>query len=151
MTGYDIDGVLTAGIRPEPGSPHVVISGRLHTEWYATVEFLRGLGVTGAVYLRPYGEYGDRKAAGNWKGMMVSLLGCSRFYEDDPYQAALVKEMNPSCDVVLVGKGSVELPKSGRVTTTSTEPSDTPPSEPPVSPPPPPVPVTRPVPESVTN
>lgn len=110
MTAYDIDGVLTAGIRPAPGEPHAVVSGRLHAEWPHTIEFVRALGVTGPVYLRPHGEPGDSAATGTWLGMMAGLLGCSRLVTDDPAAARVAKSLCPACEVIVPDSGPVVLP-----------------------------------------
>ena len=97
LNGYDIDGVLTAGIIPE--SPYVVISGRTFAEYDA---FVRDLASKSPVYIRGVGKYGDQSHAGNWKAHMVDVLGVTDFWEDDLVQAGIIKKHNPTCNVHLV-------------------------------------------------
>lgn len=97
MRGYDIDGVLTVGVKPE--KPYVVISGRLIEQWDATVA---EIGTAAPIYLRPYGEPHDRILAGMWKAEMIQRLGIEQFLEDDPLQIEIIKRYNPKCAVVLV-------------------------------------------------
>jgi hypothetical protein len=97
LIGYDIDGVLTAGIVPEGN--WVVISGRTYAEYD---DFVKSLASKTPVYIRCTGEYGDRKAAGEWKAQMIKLLGVSKFYEDDALQSMIIQKMNPDCEIILV-------------------------------------------------
>ena len=98
MNGYDIDGVLTAGIIPE--APCVAISGRTFAEYDATC---RSIAQHFPVYIRGAGAYGDREDAGAWKATQVKRLGITKFFEDDPVQAAAIRLANPDCEVVLIG------------------------------------------------
>lgn len=61
LRGYDIDGVLTAGIVPV--SPYVVISGRTFSEYDG---FVKNLAQSAPVYIRGNGAVGDRVQAGNF-------------------------------------------------------------------------------------
>jgi hypothetical protein len=96
MTGYDIDGVLTAGVEMEPNS--VVISGRT---WAEYDDKAKRIAQQCPVYIRGTGTYGNAEAAGQFKALMIKLLGVTKFYEDDPYQADLIHAMNPDCEIVL--------------------------------------------------
>lgn len=98
MTGYDIDGVLTAGFEPSPDS--VVISGRTFAEYD---DFVKRAAQVCPVYIRGVGEYGDRWHAGKFKAAMISALGVTTFYEDDPVQVEIIEQANPGCKVVKVG------------------------------------------------
>lgn len=100
LRGYDIDGVLTAGVKPQ--GDYVVISGRLRSSWSNTV---KEIGTTAPIYLRPFGEYDDHYAAGKWKGMLIEYLGVGVFYEDVPLQASIIKTISPKCKVILVVDG----------------------------------------------
>jgi hypothetical protein len=95
MTGYDIDGVLTKGIEIEPNS--VVISGRTWAEYDDTA---KQLAQKCPVYIRGTGTYGSAEAAGQFKALMIKLLGVTKYYEDDPYQVDLILAMNPDCEIV---------------------------------------------------
>lgn len=97
LNGYDIDGVLTAGLVPE--EPWVVISGRTLAEYD---EFARSLAQQAPVYIRCSGLYGDATAAAWFKATMVNVLGVTTFYEDDPFQAQVIAENAVRCQVVLV-------------------------------------------------
>lgn len=97
LTGYDIDGVLTNGIKPE--GDYVIVSGRTLAEYG---DFVKKLAQNAPVYIRAIGEFGDRQAAGEWKASIVNLLKISKFYEDDPVQAGIIKVNNPDCEVIIV-------------------------------------------------
>lgn len=112
MTGYDFDGVWTAGVRPPPGEQYAIITGSLWNDWPRVRAGLsNGVdAMPGPVYMRPSGVYGDQAAAGQWKALMVGLLGVTRFIEDDPVQARIIKERNRGCTVMLfVGGGLKEV------------------------------------------
>ncbi len=106
--GCDIDGVLSTGFRPKE-EDYVIVSGRTVDEWTRTVE---EFGSTRPIYLRPFGQPGDRVLAGRWKSVIVSGLKLTKFYEDDALQAAIIKDTCPDCEVVLVEASSAE-PNSG--------------------------------------
>jgi hypothetical protein len=89
--------VLTKGIVPV--SPYVVISGRTFREYD---KFVSELASVAPVYIRGIGSYGDQQHAGKWKALMVSVLGVTDFYEDDPIQAELITKINPNCTVHLI-------------------------------------------------
>jgi len=97
LTGYDIDGVLTAGFTPTQFD--VVISGRTFAEYDATA---KAAAMVCPVYIRGAGAYGDREHAGRFKAAMIIHLGVERFYEDDPLQAAIIRKLAPECDVMVV-------------------------------------------------
>lgn len=98
LRGYDCDGVLVPR-KVDPRGRFVVISGRQYTEWSRTVA---ELGTHAPIYLRPFGQYGDRQAAGEWKAQIILALGVQEFFEDDDYQASIIRERCPGCNVVLV-------------------------------------------------
>ena len=96
-TGYDIDGVLTAGLVPDPDS--VVISGRTFAEYD---DVAKKAAQICPVYIRGIGAYGDRSQAGWFKATMIHALGVTKFYEDDPVQIEIIKQANPDCKVIQV-------------------------------------------------
>ena len=102
--GSDIDGVLTTGFRPVE-TDYVIISGRMFHEWKATVELL---GVDRPIYLRPSGGDGNVYAAGQWKGMMIGMLGLEKFYEDNDIQISIIRGMCPNCKVVRIVNGEID-------------------------------------------
>lgn len=103
LIGSDIDGVLSTGWRPSE-SEYVIVSGRTLDEWGRTI---KELGVEHPIFLRPYGVPCDRQAAGEWKSLIVSKMGITKFYEDDEVQASIIRENNPGCEVVIIGVGCV--------------------------------------------
>lgn len=98
MIGYDIDGVITAGV--QPSAEAVIISGRTWAEYDATA---RTLAQQWPVYIRGAGAYGDQHAAGVFKARMIELLGVSVFHEDDPIQAQIIKAACPHVTLIQVG------------------------------------------------
>lgn len=100
MTGYDIDGVLTAGYFPRPGD--VVISGRTFAEYDETAK--RAAQIC-PVFIRGAGQFGDDEAAGRFKATMIRQLGVTKFYEDSPRQIALILQLNPNVEIVHVKRG----------------------------------------------
>ena len=99
ITGYDIDGVLTAGFTPT--AEDVVISGRTFAEYD---EVARAAAQICPVYIRGAGTYGDRHHAGRFKAQMIVHLAVGRFYEDDPLQAAIIAVLAPDCEIVMVSQ-----------------------------------------------
>lgn len=97
VTGYDIDGVLSIGVQPDPNG--VVISGRTFAEYD---DFVRQIAQMLPVYIRGAGASGDRIHAGQFKATMIQLLGVTRFYEDDELQASIIHSAQPSCEIVII-------------------------------------------------
>jgi hypothetical protein len=97
VTGYDIDGVLTAGYKPKPGD--VVISGRTFAEYDHTA---RRAAQICPVYIRGSGRFGDDADAGEFKAMMIKRLGVTTFYEDSETQIAIIKRVNPDVEIIHV-------------------------------------------------
>jgi len=95
MIGYDIDGVITAGIMP--GSDCVVISGRTFAEYDETAKKAAQIC---PVYIRGSGAYGDRKEAATFKAYMINWLFVTEFHEDDPFQIEIIARDCPHCVVV---------------------------------------------------
>ena len=104
LVGYDIDGVLTAGIKPE--GDYVVVSGRLMKAWKRTVD---QIGLNAPIYLRTFGRDVDPIAAGHFKASVIALLGIQIFYEDEEAQASVIRQRCPWCEVRIVVDGKVKL------------------------------------------
>lgn len=102
LTSYDIDGVLTNGIKPEP--PFIVVSGRLNKFAQETKEQMTSFGVdkTIPIFLRPCGEPADRVCAGYWKSFMIACYHVHRHFEDDPVQIDIIKKNCPWVEIVKV-------------------------------------------------
>ena len=101
MNGYDIDGVITAGVMPNPGD--VIITGRSHEESAETYAMLHKLGIFNAVYFNPL-DFHDKTPddSGKWKALMCHYLIVEMFYEDEERQAEIIREVNPDTTVVMV-------------------------------------------------
>ena len=95
LYGYDIDGVATAGA--ELKQPFVVVSGRTFGEYDV---FARQLAQDAPVYIRGSGAYGDHKAAGEFKAMMIKHLGVTEFHEDHPLQIEIIRRNCPAVKIV---------------------------------------------------
>lgn len=95
MRGYDYDGVLSAGVIPQP--PFVVVSGRTWAEGVPVVPQAT------CVVIRGTGAFGDRKAAGQFKATMCAVWELTEFWEDDPLQAAVLRRLLPALSVHVVG------------------------------------------------
>jgi len=101
MKGYDIDGVITAGIKPE--SEAVIITGRSYEEAPETYQMLRGLSIFNAVYFNPMSF--DKKTphnAGRWKAEMVKQLKIKEFSEDSELQANEIRKRCPDIIIHLI-------------------------------------------------
>jgi hypothetical protein len=101
MNGYDLDGVITAGLVPT--SDDVVITGRSFEEAPETYKMLRDMGIFNAVYFNPV-PFGGKtlENSGDWKAQMAKQLNVAKFFEDDIRQMEIIKNNNPKIDVVLV-------------------------------------------------
>lgn len=97
LVGYDIDGVLTTGIKPVGN--YVIISGRTFKEYD---DFAKKAALIAPVYIRGIGLYGDRIHAGNFKASIINLLGVEEFYEDDDIQINIITQNCPGCKVLKV-------------------------------------------------
>ncbi len=99
LNGYDIDGVLTKGIRPI--HPYIIISGRDYTRWEETIN---QIGFDAPIYLNPNSSPkmpGNRERSGEWKAEMINRLGVTDFWEDDPVQAKVIAAKT-KCNLIMV-------------------------------------------------
>lgn len=99
MIGYDIDGVLTRTDKTWDLTDAVVISGRTFAEYEGAA---KQAAQYCPVYIRGVGAYGDRTHAGEFKAETIQRLGVTKFYEDDPLQAAIIQAACPECEVIEV-------------------------------------------------
>lgn len=95
LIGYDIDGVLTAGIKPV--GIYVIISGRTFSEYDDIAKLLSAMA---PVYIRGIGLHGDRIHSGNFKATMINFLGVTEFHEDDDIQINIINTNCPNCRVI---------------------------------------------------
>jgi hypothetical protein len=94
MNGYDIDGVITIGVRPKKGD--VVITGR-------TIDFYeetKDLEIDVPIYFNPY--HHTIEDAGRWKAEMIQKLGIEKFYEDDLTQIKIIKLIYPKAKIIRI-------------------------------------------------
>lgn len=91
MNGYDIDGVLTAGIIPV--DPFIVVTGRPVTRFKETKDWLdKKFPSYIALYIRPTLADNDVKKAGLWKASVIQQANLQNFYEDEELQFNTIKE-----------------------------------------------------------
>lgn len=103
MRVYDIDGVITAGIKPI--QPCAIVSGRLVGQWPEVRKLLEELGISPdiPVYLRPSGVADDRINAAEWKRFMCLKLVAIELWEDDPLVIDYLKIRLPYLNIIQVG------------------------------------------------
>jgi hypothetical protein len=100
LNGYDIDGTITGGI--ELIEPYVIISGRVIDEYD---DFVKQLAQKAPVYIRYNVQHRySADYAGLFKSQMINILGVTTYYEDDEYQAEIIKNNCPNCKVILFRK-----------------------------------------------
>jgi hypothetical protein len=103
LVGYDLDGVFTRGVAPQPGDYAVYITGRKED---ARERTMKGITSGHQVYFRPqdWGDDGDSIAAAKWKTKNIIELGVNVFYEDEVVQAEYIRK-HSRCRVILVVDG----------------------------------------------
>jgi len=91
ISGFDIDGVITAGIFPGPKD--VIITGRSFQMANETNEMLRKKKINNPVYFNPeLRKDNTRASSGKWKAKMIkSIPKIKKFFEDDPIQAEIIE------------------------------------------------------------
>lgn len=107
MNSFDLDGVITVGIRPS--ADDVIITGRSFEEEPETTAYLNSIGVRNKVYYNP--EVFDKKtrvSSGYHKAATLLQLGIRRHFEDDPVQAEVIRQ-NTNCYVVMIQHDLTEL------------------------------------------
>lgn len=105
VRGYDIDGVITAGIKPF-GERTYIVTGRSHEEAPSTMNMLAAKRIFNAVYFNPVGyNETSRENSGLWKAKMIQMLGIEDFWEDDMVQIDIIKKLVPSVVIYHVQPG----------------------------------------------
>ena len=92
MKGYDLDGCITIGIKPERDG--VIITGRSYERAPETYEYLRSKGIFNVVYFNPV-EYFEQtlENSAKWKAKIIEIFKIEEFIEDDPRQAKIIKSL----------------------------------------------------------
>lgn len=98
LVATDLDGTYEFFDRLQP-PPTLCITGRTWAEYDDLVKRIASIMPT---YIRGKGAYGDRIDAGRFKATIIKELGVTRYYEDDPLQAEIIKKAVPEVDVILV-------------------------------------------------
>jgi hypothetical protein len=98
LRGYDIDGVLTNGLKPE--KPFVIISGRTFSEYD---DYTKNAALLAPLYIRGTGQVGDNVHAGVFKSNIINWLGVTEFYEDNQIQIDIIKQNCPDCKIIKIG------------------------------------------------
>lgn len=101
LVGWDIDGVITAGLQPQSGA--VVVSGRT---WAEYDDVAKTIAAQFPTYIRGKGEYGDHEAAAYFKATMIWILGITEFHEDHPLQAKIIAGCCPNVTVIRHGRAA---------------------------------------------
>lgn len=96
LRGYDVDGVLTAGV--EPIEPYVIITGRIHGSGLEAWKE-RALSVHHRPEDTPEDLWWDNAHAGAFKAGVIAELGVTEFYEDHPIQMEQIRLGAPDCVV----------------------------------------------------
>lgn len=107
MYSFDLDGVISIGIRPGPDD--VIITGRSAEEYKETYKWLHDRGIHNPVFFSPVPfDSKTRLISGIHKSNMIRILGIERHFEDDPVQADVIRKMT-KCYVVEVTSDLVNL------------------------------------------
>lgn len=114
VRGYDIDGVLSHGIKPFGGCCFA-ITGRSFEQAEHTYAQFKEWGIKDcAIYFCPMqGKDITREKAAHWKARMIGVLGVKIFYEDDLLQAEIIRQQHPSLTIHIVREDGTSYPQLG--------------------------------------
>jgi len=103
IRGYDIDGVLTHGIKPF-GNICFAITGRSFEEADHTYAQFKEWSIKDcAIYFCPLPSKDiTREKAAYWKANMIQTLGVTVFFEDDLLQADIILRQLPNLMIHMV-------------------------------------------------
>jgi hypothetical protein len=100
IAGYDYDGVWTDGYQDKNG---IIITGRSYEDYpriHAEMKKISNYAVP--IYFNPAKTADtNQQNSGDWKAEMISKLGITDFWEDDPKQVEIIK-LKTGCRVHLV-------------------------------------------------
>lgn len=108
INGFDVDGVITLGIRPGPDD--VIITGRSYVMAHETLKMLSEMGIHNPVYFNPeHRTESTREQSGRWKALVLhKLKAVTKFFEDDPIQWEIIQRECPNVNVVYIMSDLVE-------------------------------------------
>lgn len=100
LSGYDYDGVWNNGYQDKDG---IIITGRSYEDYHTTHQELKKTSnYEVPIYFNPAKKDDtNQQNSGDWKAEMISKLGITDFWEDDPQQIEIIK-LKTGCRVHLV-------------------------------------------------
>ena len=117
INSFDIDGVIYMGEYGGvyPGPSDIIITGRSIDEMKATYQMLEKKGIKNEVFFNPIPfDQKSRESSGHHKAEILNMLRICKgvnigiHFEDDPIQAAVIREKAPHVQVVLLQHDLVE-------------------------------------------
>lgn len=117
INSFDIDGVIYMGEYGGvyPGPSDIIITGRSIDEMEATYQMLAKKGIKNEVFFNPIPfDQKTRESSGHHKAEILNMLRICKgvnigiHFEDDPIQAAVIREKAPHVQVVLLQHDLVE-------------------------------------------
>jgi len=117
INSFDIDGVIYVGEYGGvyPGPSDIIITGRSIDEMKATYQMLEKKGIKNEVFFNPIPfDQKTRESSGHHKAEILNMLSICKgvnvgiHFEDDPIQAAVIREKAPHVQVVLLQHDLVE-------------------------------------------
>jgi hypothetical protein len=117
INSFDIDGVIYMGEYGGvyPGPSDIIITGRSFEEEKATLQMLKKKGINNEVFFNPIPfDQKSRESSGEHKANILNDLRLFKgikigiHFEDDPIQAAVIRETAPHVHVVLLQHDLVE-------------------------------------------
>lgn len=109
--GIDWDGVGSEGIIPE-GS-FIILTGRPEEDHDEIIEALGDLKASQILHFPDQEELDETNKnikIGIWKAKTIKKLGIEKFYEDTPEQIDIIKELNPTLEIISVLDGIPQVP-----------------------------------------
>ena len=102
MRGFDFNGVIdTERFTIESGDS--IVTGNTINMSEPVLTWLTKHGISCPVFFNPdIKQAYDREAAGKWKASILAKSEVNDFYEDDPIQAAIIRNECPNLTVVFV-------------------------------------------------
>lgn len=117
INSFDIDGVIYMGEYGGvyPGPSDIIITGRSFEEETATLQMLKKKGINNEVFFNPLPfDQKSRESSGEHKANILNDLRLFKgikigiHFEDDPIQAAVIRENAPHVQIVLLQHDLVE-------------------------------------------
>ena len=110
MNGFDLDGVLTLGIRPAKGD--VIITGRSFELARETLLLLRDMGIDNQVFFSPLlvKQENRQELNVNWKSDVINVLRINTYFEDDDTVVDRLRDQCLGTLIVHVNPGFKDIP-----------------------------------------